>query len=546
MVIYNSADSDNLIQALSTNIKTAKAVFDKVKQGTQHLSSVIDSGTLSGSAYRAGQSLFQTYIIPMIQKLDSAIDDIQSDLDNYKKAEQHVRALDSHLDENYLKGMLNNTNQMIRLIEQKIQEDKKVMEKLANLHFDELVKGLQEIPGLEQQLDNMKQLKYDYEKKIQALQTFASSTNSLFTDSLQAFKYALQGVDIINQSKASVDGTITFPAGADMSWSSKLQNEKFSSNLIKETKTKADKIEVKWTVINGAGEQYPLIYVNGKLDKEKTSNARWAMQKMGWANFKKLAPEVLAELLCINDVKTLLDPNSSFAQDGMSLFSILLTYFPASKAVKLAKAMEATKMLKAGGNTLVDLEKISKVAGLTESETKAFGKVISSENLANVGKAKIPSGVVGASERFSESAIGDYVKTMGTNYTQKDINELTKLTTHNANSDTALLGYFEPNSVRSYEQIAYENGFTYFDAGPNGWRSMWDINKNLAYSVNDEFLISQVKQGKDFVLSSNPNQAAQILRETGKGQSYVNELAILQKNGYKFKKYGDFWKAVKK
>ena len=141
---------------------------------------------------------------------------------------------------------------------------------------------------------------------------------------------------------------------------------------------------------------------------------------------------------------------------------------------------------------------------------------------------------------------GDYVKTMGTNYTQKDINELTKLTTHNANSDTALLGYFEPNSVRSYEQIAYENGFTYFDAGPNGWRSMWDINKNLAYSVNDEFLISQVKQGKDFVLSSNPNQAAQILRETGKGQSYVNELAILQKNGYKFKKYGDFWKAVKK
>ena len=528
MVIYNSADSDNLIQALSANIKTAKAVFDKVKQGTQHLSSVIDSGTLSGSAYRAGQSLFQTYIIPMIQKLDSAIDDIQSDLDNYKKAEQHVRALDSHLDENYLKGMLNNTNQMIQLIEQKIQEDKKVMEKLANLHFDELVKGLQEIPGLEQQLDNMKQLKYDYEKKIQALQTFASSTNSLFTDSLQAFKYALQGVDIINQSKASVDGTITFPAGADMSWSSKLQNEKFSSNLIKETKTKADKIEVKWTAINGAGEQYPLIYVNGKLDKEKTANARWAMQKMGWANFKKLAPEVLAELLCINDVKTLLDPNSSFAQDGMSLFSILLTYFPASKAVKLAKAMEATKMLKAGGNTLVDLEKISKVAGLTESETKAFGKVISSENLANVGKAKIPSGVVGASERFSESAIGDYVKTMGANYTQKDINELTKLTTHNANSNTALLGKFEQNSVKSYEQIAYENGFTYFDAGNNGWSAMANVNPQLAYDVNAQFLKEQIQNGKEFVLSDNPDEAMNLFKQLGdKAPSYSKEMEQL-------------------
>lgn len=161
----------------------------------------------------------------MIQELDSAIDDIQSDLDSYKNAEQHVRSLDSHLDENYLKGMLNNTNQMIRLIEQKIKEDKKVVEKLVNLHFDELAQGLAEIPGLEQQLENMKQLKHDYKKKIQALQTFASSTNSLFTDSLQAFKYALQGVDIINQSTASSDGAITFPAGSNMGWAQALSNQ---------------------------------------------------------------------------------------------------------------------------------------------------------------------------------------------------------------------------------------------------------------------------------------------------------------------------------
>jgi Bacillus transposase protein. len=546
MVIYNSADSDNLIQALSTNIKTAKEVFDKVKQGTQHLSSVIDSGTLSGSAYRAGQSLFQTYITPMIQKLDSAIDDIQSDLDSYKKAEQHVRALDSHLDENYLKGMLNNTNQMIRLIEQKIQEDKKVMEKLANLHFDELVKGLQEIPGLEQQLENMKQLKHDYEKKIQALQTFASSTNSLFTDSLQAFKYALQGVDIINQSKASVDGTITFPAGADMSWSSKLQNEKFSSTLIKETKTKADKIEVKWTALNGAGEQYPLIYVNGKLDKEKTSDARWAMTKMGWANFKKMSPEVLAELLCINDFKTLLDPKSSFAENGMSLFSILLTFVPETKAVELVKAMKAAKMLETGGETLVDLEKISKVAGLTESETKAFSKVISSENLAKVGKVKLPPAVVKTSERFSESAIGDYAKTMSANYTQKNIDDLTKLTTHNGSSNTALLGKYTKDSVTSYEQIAYENGFTYFDAGNQGWADIANVNPQLAYDVNAQFLKEQIQNGKEFVLSDNPDEAMNLFKQLGdKAPSYSKEMEQLREAGYSWVKDGEFWRAIK-
>lgn len=58
MVIYNSGDSDLLIQTLSDNLKSSKEIFDKINQGTQHLNSVIDSGTLSGAAYRAGQSLF--------------------------------------------------------------------------------------------------------------------------------------------------------------------------------------------------------------------------------------------------------------------------------------------------------------------------------------------------------------------------------------------------------------------------------------------------------------------------------------------------------
>jgi hypothetical protein len=83
--------------------------------------------------------------------------------------------------------------------------------------FEGVATGLAELPGLDGQLNSLKELKHDYEKKLKALREFSSSTSSLFTDSLQAFKYALQGVDIINQSKANVDGTITFPPGADMS-----------------------------------------------------------------------------------------------------------------------------------------------------------------------------------------------------------------------------------------------------------------------------------------------------------------------------------------
>lgn len=165
-----------------------------------------------------------------------------------------------------------------------------------------------------------------------------------------------------------------------MSWSSKLQGEKFSSSLSKK-KLKPDKIEVKWTSMNGNGEVYPMIYVNGKLDKKQTSDVRWAMTKIGWKNFKKLAPDVFAELVGINDIKTLLDPKSSLAQNGMSFFSLLLTYFPMTKAVKIAKAMEAAKVLKAGGESIVDLNKISKAAGLTEKEAKGFEELWKSENI---------------------------------------------------------------------------------------------------------------------------------------------------------------------
>ena len=131
MVIYNSGDSELLIQTLTDNLESSKEIFDKINRGTQHLNSVIDSGTLSGAAYRAGQSLFQTYIAPMIQKLDSAISDIQSDLDSYKKSEQKVRTLSSHLDEALLSQKLENTNRLIQLVEQKMEEDKKVFKSLC-------------------------------------------------------------------------------------------------------------------------------------------------------------------------------------------------------------------------------------------------------------------------------------------------------------------------------------------------------------------------------------------------------------------------------
>ncbi|MCL2113279.1 MAG: polymorphic toxin type 35 domain-containing protein [Streptococcaceae bacterium] len=383
MVIYNSSDSDQLIEVMTSNLNSAEMILKQILKGCKHLDSVIASGTLSGAAYKAGQTLFQNCITPMMQQLSRAITDIKNDLKAYQRADQQVRALGGHLDEANIKQLLDNTKALYDLVEQKIQADKDVIQTFMSKGFEGVATGLGELPGLYEQLDQLNQVKSIYEKQLAGLEEFSSSTAPLFTDSLQAFKYALQGVEMLNHSKANPDGTIVFPAGSNMTWLTKLQGEKFSSTLAKENKINPENIDVKWTAMNGAGQQFPLIYVNGKLDKDKTESARWAMNKMGWANFKKLAPGVLAELLCVNDIKILLDPHSSFAQDGMSFLSVLLTYFPASKAVKLAKAMEAAKLLKASGEVAVDLNKIGKAAGLTEKELEAFKDLWKSEQVSS-------------------------------------------------------------------------------------------------------------------------------------------------------------------
>ncbi|KIS18686.1 T7SS effector LXG polymorphic toxin [Streptococcus equi] len=160
-------------------------------------------------------------------------------------------------------------------------------------------------------------------------------------------------------------------------------------------------------------------------------------------------------------------------------------------------------------------------------------------------KITLSEKVLDTKVRFDESRIVAYAESMSKNYTEADVAKLTELTTHNAKSKTALLGYYKANSVTSYEQIAHQNKLTYFDAGSDGWNAMSRVDSKLAYKVNDEFLMKQIKEGKDFILTSNPDAAVKIYNETRKGALFVKELSILKQNGYKIKPYGNLWRAIK-
>ena len=190
---------------------------------------------------------------------------------------------------------------------------------------------------------------------------------------------------------------------------------------------------------------------------------------------------------------------------------------------------------------------INKITNKLDDFSKARKLRVSNldEVVGEGGNIKFHENPLSTAKRFNEADIIDYAQTMGKHYTADDIAKLTELTTHNADSKTALLGYFEPNSVQSYEQVAHANGWTYFDAGNDGWGAMAKIDPQLATKVNEEFLIKQIREGKDFILTSDPYKAREIADLTGKGFSYANEIDILANNGYKIKRYGNMWRAYK-
>ncbi|MDR0298475.1 MAG: hypothetical protein LBI13_00050 [Streptococcaceae bacterium] len=66
--------------------------------------------------------------------------------------------------------------------------------------FDGVASALGELPILYEQVQNLEQLESMYEGQLAALENFVSSTSRLFTDSLEAFQYAMQGVDVLNQT----------------------------------------------------------------------------------------------------------------------------------------------------------------------------------------------------------------------------------------------------------------------------------------------------------------------------------------------------------
>ena len=105
-LIYSSADSDQLISALGSNIRSAKETTDQLKSGSQKIVAAVDGKTLAGAAYTAGKGLFSDLIIPTISKITTAFDQLAQELQTYQSADDIIKSEGSYLDEDIIKRQI--------------------------------------------------------------------------------------------------------------------------------------------------------------------------------------------------------------------------------------------------------------------------------------------------------------------------------------------------------------------------------------------------------------------------------------------------------
>ncbi|MBP2097995.1 HNH endonuclease [Enterococcus rivorum] len=214
-LIYSSSDSDQLMQALQSNLQAGKEATQQLKAGSQTVISAVNGKTLSGAAYTAGKGLFSELVLPTIGKVTTAMGEIEADLQAYRSADAQV-ASEGLLDEDKLMQRLATKKAMKASVDASASFVRSLSRSnpVASL-LDTLLNAQAMLNRMSNDLDNDIR---EIEKKLEKLHNFSSRTNGLFSNSLNEMKLAMQGVLVLNNTVVNSDGTYTLPTGVDKSW----------------------------------------------------------------------------------------------------------------------------------------------------------------------------------------------------------------------------------------------------------------------------------------------------------------------------------------
>lgn len=231
---YSSSESSLLIEAMNSNIEIANVITDRLSSGSDHLISVLESGKLQGAAYTAGKNLFSEIIIPSIKKLQSAIDDIQTELSSYKSADAVISGF-GELDLDDLKTQKEIREKQLAEVKSQIRENEKLRSILGALGTGNLGNHISKNNALHE-LEYQLQMGIDELKdKIEKLEWFVLQVSQYFSGSLQVLFLAIQGATQL--SKIIVDNNGNYYVdGVDMTWFDKMKEQKIESVKYKSSK----------------------------------------------------------------------------------------------------------------------------------------------------------------------------------------------------------------------------------------------------------------------------------------------------------------------
>ena len=226
-VKYSAQESQELIQAMTNNLRVANEVTDRLSSGCDHLISSLDSGELTGAAYTAGKGLFTEIIIPSIKKLQAAVDDIQLELTSYKHADAQVSGY-GDLDLDQLKELKKLREEQLAIVEAQIQVRENWLNQITDLFSLNWGKAFSEKTILYNTKSQIESGIQDLDDKIEKLEFFVSQVSQYFNDSLEVLSLAIKGATQLSKVIVDSDGNY-YADGLDMSWVQKMKDVKIES-----------------------------------------------------------------------------------------------------------------------------------------------------------------------------------------------------------------------------------------------------------------------------------------------------------------------------
>lgn len=211
-VKFGVEDSSNLISAMRNNVLVANMIIDRLNAGSQHLIAHLDSGSLQGAAYTAGRGLFSELIIPGIEKLGEAVDDVHAELASYEHAHSVVAEY-GDLDSDDLEQALQDARDRLDLIETQIEINNAFLSQVSGFpggpiysadRFD-LAFGTQS--SLEELKRQVEEEILEIRTKIEKLEWFVADVSRYFSDSLQVMQLATQAAMELGKIAVETDGS---------------------------------------------------------------------------------------------------------------------------------------------------------------------------------------------------------------------------------------------------------------------------------------------------------------------------------------------------